>query len=77
MTEPTSNQWSDIKVGDEVIRMLGVPAIPLPLRVTQITEQLIHCGDWQFDRITGAEVDELLGWGPPPKVTGSYIKRVE
>ena len=31
------------------------------------------CGPYKFDRITGAEVDEELGWGAPPLMTGSFI----
>ncbi len=27
----------------------------------------------KLDRATGAEIDEELGWGPPPLMTGSYI----
>jgi hypothetical protein len=61
-----------MKIGDTVIRMLG--DVPMKLRVTEITEERIICGPWQFDRQTGAEVDEDLGWGPPPLYTGSYIK---
>jgi hypothetical protein len=30
-------------------------------------------GGWEFDRETGAEVDEELGWGPGG-VTGLYIE---
>jgi hypothetical protein len=59
------------KVGDEVVRMLG-GTIPMPLRVTGVDDEFIHCGPWKFDRATGAEVDEELGWGDGG--TGSYIE---
>jgi hypothetical protein len=64
-----------IQVGDKVVRMLA-GTIPMELKVTEITEDLIVCGWWTFDKRTGAEVDEELGWGPPPKYdhTGSYIR---
>jgi hypothetical protein len=43
------------------------------LTVTEITSDRIICADWEFDRATGAEIDDVLDWGPPPKATGSYI----
>lgn len=65
-----------VKPGDQVLRMLA-GSIPMPLKVTEVTETEILCGKrdigWMFDRKTGAEIDEDLGWGPPPKMTGSYI----
>jgi hypothetical protein len=64
----------DPKVGDEVTRMLA-GEIPQALKITGVTDTLIICGPWTFDRATGAEVDDDLGWGPPPKMTGSYIIR--
>jgi hypothetical protein len=42
------------------------------LRVTTVTEDRVICGPWEFDRETGAEIDDFLGWGPT--VTGSYIR---
>ena len=33
------------------------------LKVTQLTAYRIICGGWEFDRQTGAEIDEDLGWG--------------
>ena len=34
---------------------------------------------WEFDKKTGAEIDDDLGWGPPTaeepnKMTGSFIE---
>ena len=66
-----------LKVGDTVTRWLA-GTIPMELRVTEITDTEILCGPrdvgWMFDKATGAEIDEELGWGPPPKMTGSFIK---
>jgi len=60
-----------VQRGDIVTRWLA-GSIPMDLRVAEVTDDLIMCG-WEFDRKTGAEIDEDLGWGPPPKMTGSYI----
>lgn len=49
------------KVGDEVIRNLG-GTVKMPLKVTAVTEDRIICGPWEFDKTTGAEIDEELGW---------------
>lgn len=63
--------FEDIKAGDTVTRMLA-GEIPMQLNVQSITDDLIDCG-WTFDRKTGIEVDDDLGWGPPPKHSGSYL----
>lgn len=64
----------DYKVGDVATRWLA-GTIRMDLKVTSVTDKLIICGEagWQFDKKTGAEVDEDLGWGSPPKITGSFI----
>lgn len=67
-----------MNVGDEITRMLA-GSIPMKLKVTEITEDRIICGGWEFDKKTGAEIDDDLGWGPPTleepnKMTGSFIK---
>jgi hypothetical protein len=62
-----------MNVGDMVTRLLA-GSVEMELRVTALTEDRIICGGWEFDRATGAEIDEDLGWGPPPKMTGSFIK---
>jgi len=64
--------FENLKVGDVVTRMLA-GTIPVRLSVSAITDRTITCGAWEFDRATGAEIDEELGWGPPPLMTGSYI----
>jgi hypothetical protein len=66
----------DLKVGQPVVRMLA-GVVPMPLKVTAVTDKRIICGAWEFDRATGAEIDEELGWGPPPLATGSFIKKGE
>jgi hypothetical protein len=35
----------------------------MELTVTAVTSNRIMCGDWEFDLLTGAEIDEFLGWG--------------
>lgn len=59
-----------MKVGDFITRNLA--GIKMRLRIVGLTDEIIDCG-WTFDRNTGAEIDEELGWGPPPKMTGSYV----
>jgi hypothetical protein len=69
--------FNDIKVGDVVTRMLA-GTIPLELLVTEVTDTKIICGGgWEFDKATGAEIDDLLNWGPPPLMTGSFLKPPE
>lgn len=63
-----------MKVGDKVTRMLA-GRIPMTLIVTAIDDEFIHVGGgWKFDKTTGAEVDEELGWGN--KGTGSYLQEL-
>jgi len=68
--------FSHIKAGDVVTRMLA-GTVPMQLRVTEVDEELIYCGTpgqgWSFDRQTGAEVDDDLGWGPAYGITGSFL----
>ena len=52
--------------------MLG-GTIPMKLSVSAIADRIITCCAWQFDKATGAEIDEDLGWGPPSLMTGSYL----
>jgi hypothetical protein len=52
---------SNVKVGDEVIRLLS-GVIPMELFVTEVTDELIICGPWKFRKDTGGEVDEIMGW---------------
>lgn len=56
-------------VGHFAIRNMA--GIEMKLRITEVTDKLIVCGSWTFDRATGAEIDEDLGWGP--NLTGSVL----
>lgn len=56
-------------VGHWAIRNMA--GIEMKLRITEVTDKLIVCGPWTFDRVTGAEIDEDLGWGPHG--TGSIL----
>jgi hypothetical protein len=52
----------------------------MELPVTEVTDDLIVCGGpngWRFDRLTGIEVDEDLGWGPQFGVSGSFLQPLE
>lgn len=60
-----------IKPGDTVTRMLA-GQIAMPLKVTKVDETCIYCGDWKFDRETGMEIDDMLGW--TKSSSGSYLQ---
>ena len=60
----------NVAVGDKVTRILAGVA-PMVLKVTEVTATTIVCGWWTFDRETGHEIDEDLGWGPGR--TGSWL----
>ena len=62
-----------VQAGFRVHRLMA-GSIPMTLTVTEVTEQLIVCGGgWTFDRRTGIEVDEDLGWGLDYGITGSQL----
>lgn len=62
-----------VKPGDKVKRLLA-GVVPMTLTVAEVTEKLIVTkGGWTFDRETGIEEDEDLGWGRAAGVTGSYL----
>lgn len=69
------------KTGDKVIRMLG-GSMPMELFVLKVKDDRLICADpvkfphvtWEFDVATGAELDEDMDWGPPPRYTGSFLK---
>jgi hypothetical protein len=67
--------FEQVKPGDTVVRMLA--GAPMQLAVTEVDDRFIYCGPdavgWKFDRQTGMEVDEELGWGPEFGITGSYL----
>jgi hypothetical protein len=52
---------SDIKIGNTITRTIS-ESIDMSLPVTNITEDKIVFGDYEFDKETGMEIDELLGW---------------
>lgn len=79
----------DVKEGDKVVRLIGGGKVWMTMRVVKVTEDRIICAAdnppapipdealdelWQFDKATGVEEDEYLGWGVKFGVTGSYIK---
>ncbi len=51
--------FEHVKVGDTVTRMLA-GVVPMELKVSEVTEDRIVCGAWEFDRITGHEIDEEI-----------------
>ncbi len=61
-----------LKVGDPVTRILA-RSIEMKLTVTHVTETTVQCGDWIFDRATGAELDEDLHWTSTS--SGAYLIR--
>lgn len=68
----------NVKVGDRVYRVMGGVAAPIKppsmsLKVSAVTETEIVCGPWRFNRETGGEIDEELGWDGV-RITGSIIK---
>lgn len=64
--------FEHIKPGDQVTRLI-CGTMPMELNVTRVDDKLIHCGPWTFDRVTGGEVDEDLGW--TAYSSGSVLKR--
>jgi hypothetical protein len=62
----------NVKIGDVVTRILA-GSIPMELRVTEITDKLVICGPWTFDKETGAEIDDDCGWDN--EHTGSFLNQ--
>ena len=62
---------NEIKIGETVVRMLA-GKIPMDLIISDITDNKIICGAYEFDIRTGAEIDDELGWGND--ITGSYLE---
>jgi hypothetical protein len=58
--------WSPV-VGEFIIRLMA-ENVAMKLRVTEVTEDRIYCGErgvgYAFDRETGIEIDEEIGFGP-------------
>ncbi len=69
------SDFTHVRVGDLVTRRLG-GMIDMELIVTSVTNDTIACGGeggWTFDRVSGAEIDDELGWGPKYGRTGSRL----
>jgi hypothetical protein len=62
-----------LAIGQTVRRMIDGELF-MELRVTAISDSVITCSAWTFDRATGAEIDDDLGWGPAYGRTGSYLE---
>ena len=62
---------AEIKPGDAVCRQLGIDGPTMDLFVSEVTDTEIVCGPWRFSRLTGAEIDDELGWGTAG--TGSFL----
>lgn len=63
-----------VRIGMKVRRMLA-GKVPMELMVTDLNDTLVTCGWWTFDRTTGVEIDEELGWGLT--ITGSVLTEME
>lgn len=73
MTVEIDIVWlTQLRVGDTVERWLA-GEVPMLLKVTAIGDGMIYCGAWIFDRKTGGEIDEDLGWNGVD--TGSFITK--
>jgi hypothetical protein len=77
-----------VKRGDRVRRMLA-DSIPMDLYVLKVDERLIYTSVsdaidpdrnsgsvWTFDRATGIEEDEDLGWGIMQGISGSRLVQI-
>lgn len=68
--------FGHIRPGEVVCRLL-VGRIPILMTVARVDEERIYCDEdgmtWSFDRLTGAEIDDGIGWGPRYGTTGSYL----
>lgn len=78
--------FKEIKIGDELTRMLG-GRVPIKVEVSRLTEEFIFVKpvdktnfkeiegvdiDWRFNRQTGMEVEPTIGWDGETK-SGSYL----
>lgn len=77
--------YTHLKPGDLTTRILG--GMPMKMRVVRVSADRIYCTPdevrvkvalrqglvWEFDRITGAEIDDALHWGPAYGITGSFL----
>lgn len=75
--------FSSLKIGDKLTRVLG-GVVEMPVIVGYIDENIFKVGEvdgviswedgWAFNKHTGLEIDEDLGWDGI-SITGSYIKQ--
>ena len=76
-------EGSEVKPGDIIVRKFGseVGSPEMEMLVTEVDDELIYVGEkgvgWTFDKVTGAEVDDDLRWGPQYGRTGSQIVAVK
>ena len=72
LTLTVKDSFMDVKVGDTVTRLFY--GIKMPLEVVAVDERIIHTkGCWTFDRSTGIEEDEELGFGVKFNLTCSIL----
>lgn len=64
-----SSLFEFLKVGDVVDRMIAGKYV-MQLEVTEITNNRVVCGAWEFSRFNGAEIDEELEWSKQPLPKG-------
>jgi hypothetical protein len=82
--------FTDLKIGDKVVRIMGSNGPPMEMVVKDIKDGILYCyaaGSvsenwpldqlWRFDAEQGCEEDEGLGWGKAFGVTGTYLKKKE
>lgn len=62
-----------LKVGDTVIRVMP-GGREMPMVVSALDDEFIHCGPWLFERASGVEYDAALHWGTRWGVTGTFLK---
>ena len=63
--------FENYQIGDQVTRMIS-GLIPMEIKVTELTPDLIICGPYKFSKRTGLEIDEELGW--TEYRSGSHLK---
>jgi len=63
-------ELKDIKVGDHVTRNLA--GALMELIVSDVTDDLIVCGPWEFSRRNGVEIDKECGWDELS--SGSFVQ---
>ena len=82
MVTVTGRDMRHVKVGDRVLRKFPgqhdfESGFTVELVVTEVDDELIYCGPkgvgWSFDRLSGAEVDHDLRWGPMYGITGTFL----